>query len=858
MGGRLSLLALWLEASSLGGASRVVRAEDCNANGVPDERDVRAEPRLGGRTGILTSTGTPMALLCEDLDGDGALDVAVANESSRISVSYGSGAGELREESIARSGIVRKIHVVVAARIDRDRLLDLLTLDDSAGEISIIIQRDGREFADAVIIPAGRAPTSMAAGDLDGDGDGDIAVTTRFSVSILWNDDGKWAEPEAMENGSGPQAIVAADLDGDGRVDLATANSLPANIPDNVSVLLQREGRSFSTRNFASGKTPVAIAAGDLDADGDIDIATTNSEPHSLTVLLNRGDGSLEPPKHSALGGIAGRWLSLTDVDGDLRLDALLTVFDPVFLGPAPSTIFRGTGDGRFEPWLGSDQDLGTLAAAGDLDADGDADLVVSGPSAILSVVRNEGSGSFANEGTLELLGEWSVSKPAMVDADDDGDTDAIAIVAGPLSAALVAVLRNDGQGGLSLEPVDPAVVSWPLSLVSIDLEPDGDPDACVFVRKFPGKAVALLRNDGTGRLEAAGELPAMETPTDALGGDLDGDGLEDLAVLHYMQGTIDLYWNDGSGSLSESIEVAVPKGLGGMVAADLDGDGDKDLGFGDAARQRVTVLENQGGRRFTPASGIDNGGGALSLASADFDGDGGDDLLFASVLLGKVDASLVILLQLPGGGFSDAIRIPFPDFAAALLAADLDGDKDLDAAGLIGGAVVTAINDGSSGFRRGPVYDPSTGALSLSAADLDGDGLPEVIASGGRGLGVLQNRSRPAVSEDADRDGVPDDCEAPPFHRGDPTGDGRIEVSDVVGLLEYLFRHGPPPTCADAGDTDDDGRLGVGDPIFLLLFLFAGGAPPPVPGPAPAACGRDPVSSSGSDGLGCGAYAGC
>jgi len=122
----------------------------------------------------------------------------------------------------------------------------------------------------------------------------------------------------------------------------------------------------------------------------------------------------------------------------------------------------------------------------------------------------------------------------------------------------------------------------------------------------------------------------------------------------------------------------------------------------------------------------------------------------------------------------------------------------------------------------------------------------------------VLRNRSRAAASEDADRDQVPDECEAPAFQRGDPTGEGRVDFVNVVGLLEYLFRRGLPPGCADAADADDDGRLGVSDPVFLILFLFAGGPSPPPPGGGPAECGHDPIRAGGPDPLGCAAYAGC
>jgi hypothetical protein len=247
-----------------------------------------------------------------------------------------------------------------------------------------------------------------------------------------------------------------------------------------------------------------------------------------------------------------------------------------------------------------------------------------------------------------------------------------------------------------------------------------------------------------------------------------------------------------------------------------------------------------------------------VSLAAADFDGDGDDDLALGSLHLEPHEDFISFIIQLPGGRFSEPIRFPCRDIPVSVVATDLDGDGDPDIAGLPGSALVTVINDGPGAFRWGPVYDPSVRVTKLAAADLDGDGLPEVLAGGEGGLAVLRNRSRPAASEDMDRDGVPDECEAPPFHRGDTTGDGRVDITDAVSLLQYLFQRGIPPPCADAADADDDGRLRVSDAVLLILHLFAGGAPPPAPGPPPAACGRDPVRPSGPDRLGCEEYAGC
>ena len=69
-----------------------------------------------------------------------------------------------------------------------------------------------------------------------------------------------------------------------------------------------------------------------------------------------------------------------------------------------------------------------------------------------------------------------------------------------------------------------------------------------------------------------------------------------------------------------------------------------------------------------------------------------------------------------------------------------------------------------------------------------------------------------------------------PTYDRGDANGDGEITIGDVVHMLYYLFKHGPPPVSFEAGDADCDGDLSFLDAIYLLNYLYKGGPPPSCP----------------------------
>jgi hypothetical protein len=88
---------------------------------------------------------------------------------------------------------------------------------------------------------------------------------------------------------------------------------------------------------------------------------------------------------------------------------------------------------------------------------------------------------------------------------------------------------------------------------------------------------------------------------------------------------------------------------------------------------------------------------------------------------------------------------------------------------------------------------------------------------------------------------------DVPHFVRGDVSGDGRLDLTDPIALLGFLFLGESSSDCHDALDADDNGEVNIADAVILLNFLFAGGTAPPGPFP-------DPGADDTADGLECGA----
>ena len=142
-------------------------------------------------------------------------------------------------------------------------------------------------FQAAVNYGAGDWPSSVAIGDLDGDGDLDLAVANDDSddVSVLLgNGDGTFQPAVNYGAGDSPHSVAIGDLNGDGDLDLAVANQSS----DDVSVLLGNGDGTFQAAvNYGAGDEPSPVAIGDLNGDGDLDLAVANAGSGSVSVLIN-------------------------------------------------------------------------------------------------------------------------------------------------------------------------------------------------------------------------------------------------------------------------------------------------------------------------------------------------------------------------------------------------------------------------------------------------------------------------------------------------------------------------------------------------------------------------------------------
>jgi FG-GAP-like repeat/PASTA domain/FG-GAP repeat len=288
----------------------------------------------------------PRSVAIGDLNGDRKPDLVTANdEANTVSVLLNRGDASFRAKRDYPTG-----HFPVAVAIgdlNGGGKLDLVTANEEANTISVLLNRGDGSFGVRGNYATGGSPRSVAIGDLNGDGRPDLAIanfggevpsTIGTTLSVLLNrGDGSFQPRVDYPTGKGPLSVAIGDLNGDGRPDLAIANfggGVPSTFGNTVSVLLNTGDGSFEAkRDYQTGSDSDSVAIGDLNGDGKPDLATASAGESTISVLANRGDGSFQAARHFPTGG-ADSPVAIGDLNGDGKPDLATTEGAPVEAAP--------------------------------------------------------------------------------------------------------------------------------------------------------------------------------------------------------------------------------------------------------------------------------------------------------------------------------------------------------------------------------------------------------------------------------------------------------------------------------------------------------------------------------------------
>lgn len=357
---------------------------------------------------------TPVHIAIGDLDADGRPDLVVASYGSNtVSVFHNAtAAGAMTPAFAPRVDLVAGggPHCIAIADLNGDGKLDLAVANINANTVSVFLNTTATgatapSFASRADFATGVfADAAVAIADFNGDGKPDVAVTNAISnvVCVLLNTTATgaltptFAATLDLQTGTSPQAIAVADFNGDHKPDVAVVNVGPSDATPTVAVLLDTTVSNATTPTFAAkldlttdlvGTIPVKVVVGDFNQDGRPDVAVGNftygtlATPDPLSVFLNTTPSGATAPSFTASVGFTTNIgqnpnPAVGDFNGDGKPDLAIA-------NGMVAVLLNTTAANAMTPIFGAEMDFPAGAtplaiAVDDLNGDGRPDLAVA------------------------------------------------------------------------------------------------------------------------------------------------------------------------------------------------------------------------------------------------------------------------------------------------------------------------------------------------------------------------------------------------------------------------------------------------------------------------------------------------
>jgi hypothetical protein len=333
---------------AVGREPRAAGAADLDHDGFADvvgvsRDDDRAVVLFGGTPGLntrveLTTGGRPSDVALLDLNGDGFLDIVVANEATRdLSIFVNQTNRQFLKTQAVHLPVLPNsalgLIALAAGDINGDHVVDLVAVQaggSAGGTVTPLINTPGFGLAAIGSLPVGNLAWGVALGHLNGDDVLDIVTANRtdntFSV-LLSQPGGGWARSDHASGGVRATDVAVTDFDGDGFDDIVVTNEMidaQTENYGNVSLFLNDGNGNFgapAVQHVRGREIPRAVCAGDFDNDGANDIAVASLGSNDIMVLFGTGNGTWRADERLFPVGDGPLSVSCNDADGDDKTD---------------------------------------------------------------------------------------------------------------------------------------------------------------------------------------------------------------------------------------------------------------------------------------------------------------------------------------------------------------------------------------------------------------------------------------------------------------------------------------------------------------------------------------------------------
>lgn len=582
-----------------------------------------------------------------DIDNDADLDVIISglSDAGPITKLYlNDGLGVFTEDEInSFTGVL--FSAIAFADMDNDSDPDLVITGRNSSEQCIselyVNIGDGSGFfiEDESVPFAGANIGAINVSDFDGDNVNDIIITgedyeSGERLTKLYLNDGignftldisSWFENAAFSS------VAVSDIDGDDDIDLLITGRNFIN--HNFTRLYINNGSAefdWAARVFNDGVQESASKFGDIDNDGDEDLIITGAaNPTTIDgkteLFLNDGLGYFTQVNSIPFDQIMQGDIEFLDIENDGDLDLLVTGWGGFYVGNI-AKLYKNDGTGEFTEILSTPFSpvVFSNVAVGDVDNDGDIDIVISGRNldndSSTKLYLNDGLGNY----TFEASSLFPVQNGTIEFADVDNDSDLDIFVAGysavwPIPSSYVAkIYINDGAGNFDEvidTPLEEGASRGDAKFADMDL--DGDVDLIVSGFNGTTRYTKLYENSGSGNFS---ELTEVDFPqlgsSSILFSDLDGDNAPDILMTGVSYPLIEietvLFKNDGTGNFSLIESTPFDNVTNGSISAtDIDGDSDLDIFMTGLLRNFYTISKIY---RNTTTVGLDEYGNNSSI----------------------------------------------------------------------------------------------------------------------------------------------------------------------------------------------------------------------------------------------------